>query len=261
VGPIRRGPAFHHYADARTWLGIPHAGDVLSNLGFVVVAAWQLGRTRGFARLAAAGVAAIGIGSAAYHVSSTDMTLALDWGPIAITLSWIVAAVIADRHDRRVGVVAAIVGTLLALASIAYWLATGGTSGGDMTGYVAVQAAGVALPAAIALATPGRIPAPPLLVAIVGFGAARLCAARDGELLATLGVSGHSLKHVVAAAAALIALRALTRFSSVGGRPVGSSGRRRGLLGGHGGHGPAMSCPVPSTSNRSSSGSGQGGRV
>lgn len=209
MAPIRRGPAFHTYADARVWLGIPHIGDVLSNLGFVVAGVWQLRRARGFARLASAGVVAIGIGSASYHVSSIDTTLALDWGPIAITLSWIVAAVIADRHGRRAGVVAAVVGTLLALASVGYWLATGGTSGGDMTGYVAVQAAGIALPAAVALAAPGRIPVSPLLVAVVGFGVARLCAAHDGELLTTLGVSGHSLKHVVAAASAFIALRAL----------------------------------------------------
>lgn len=209
MAPIRRGTPFHHYADARVWLGIPHIGDVLSNLGFVIAGAWQLRRAHGFARLAAAGTVAIGIGSAAYHVSATDTTLALDWGPIAITLSWIVAAVIADRHGPRAGVIAALVGTLLALASIAYWLATGGTSGGDMTFYVAVQAAGIALPIAVVLAAPGRIPASPLLVAVVGFGLARLCAARDDELLATLGVSGHSLKHVVAAAAAFIALRAL----------------------------------------------------
>ena len=32
TGSITRPPAFHHYADQRTWLGIPHAGDVLSNV-------------------------------------------------------------------------------------------------------------------------------------------------------------------------------------------------------------------------------------
>lgn len=218
--PLTRGPAFHVYADHRVWLGIPHAGDVLSNLAFVVVAAWALRRARtAFARLCCAGVALIGAGSAVYHVAPADLTLALDWTPIALGLAFITAAVIDDRFGARAGRSALAVGSALAISSVLAWLATGGTGSpaggaGTMAPYVAVQALGVALPPIVALARPGRIPVRPLLVAVLVFALARLCAAHDRQLLDALGVSGHSLKHVAAALAAGCALYALTSPAS-----------------------------------------------
>jgi hypothetical protein len=34
--------SYHHFADQRSWLGIPNFGDVASNLGFAVVGLWGL---------------------------------------------------------------------------------------------------------------------------------------------------------------------------------------------------------------------------
>lgn len=209
--PIARTPAFHHYADQRTWLGIPHAGDVVSNLPFLLAGMWALARAPElYARLACAGVIAIGLGSAAYHVAPSDLTLAFDWGPIALALMLITAAVIDDRLGARAGGIALVVGPLLAIASVLQWIAGGGTHGGTVTPYGAVQALGVTLPALLALVAPGRIPRAPLLVAVLLFAVARLCAAHDRELLEAVAISGHSLKHLAAAAAAACALHALT---------------------------------------------------
>lgn len=224
--PLTRGPAFHVYADQRAGLGIPHAGDVLSNLAFVIVAVWALRRARSpFARACCAGVALIGIGSATYHVAPSDTTLALDWTPIALGLAFISAAVIDDRFGARAGRRALVLGCVLAIGSVAAWLATGGTAGasgagggtagrGTMLPYVCVQALGVALPPVAALVRPGRVPALPLLVAVMLFAIARLCAAHDRALLDALGVSGHSLKHIAAALAAGAALYAITSPAS-----------------------------------------------
>lgn len=213
--PLTRGPEFHHYADQRTWLGIPHAGDVLSNLAFIVAAAWVALRMRapkvpaGFASAACAGVALIGIGSALYHVAPADTTLAFDWAPIAITLSLIVATLIADRIGARAGAIAAMFGSVCAASAVIYWWTTGGTAGGDMAPYVAAQLLGVALPLLVAVSRPGQIATVELLLAIAGFAAARMFAAHDAELLSMVGISGHSLKHMAAAVAAAVALRAL----------------------------------------------------
>ena len=232
--PLTRGPAFHVYADQRTWLGIPHAGDVLSNLAFVVVAMWALRRARSpFARACCAGIALIGVGSGIYHVAPGDTTLALDWTPIALGLAFINAAVIDDRFGMRAGRLALVIGGALALGSVATWLATGGTGGGshggvadDMRGgtmlpYACVQALGVALPPLVALMRPGRIPARPLLGAVLLFAIARLCAAHDRAVLDALGISGHSLKHIAAALAAGCALYAITTPASA--RPASAT--------------------------------------
>lgn len=225
VVPVTRAPAFHVYADQRERFGIPHAGDALSNLPFLIVAAWAMRRaTTNLERLACAGVAAIAFGSAAYHVSPRDVTLALDWAPIAIALMLMTAVVIDDRLGERAGRIAAVVGIVLAIGSVVVWIAGGGTGGlaghgrGTVTPYGAVQALGIALPPLVALSAPGRIPRVPLLGAVALFALARLCAANDRQLLDAIGVSGHSLKHVVAACAAACALYAITSRASSASR-------------------------------------------
>jgi hypothetical protein len=209
LGPIERGETFHHYADQRRWLGIPHAGDVLSNLAFVLVA---LRYVRHIPALAAA-VAAIGVGSAIYHWAPSDLTLVVDWAPIGVTLMLVLATVIGDRIGPRSAQVALSAGPLGAVLAVGYWLITGGTGDGDgnrgdMAPYVALQVLGVALPPLLALAAPGRIATRWLLAAVGCFVAARVLGANDAALLDAIAISGHSLKHVAAAAAAACVLRA-----------------------------------------------------
>ena len=209
LGPIERGETFHHYADQRRWLGIPHAGDVLSNLAFVIVA---LRYFRQIPALAAA-VAAIGVGSAIYHWAPSDTTLVVDWAPIGITLMLVLATVIGDRIGSRSAQIALAAGPLGAVIAVGYWLITGGTGDGDgnrgdMAPYVAIQMLGVALPPLLALAAPGRIAARWLLAAVACFIAARVLGANDAALLDAIGISGHSLKHLAAATAAACVLRA-----------------------------------------------------
>src|SRR5687767_8272763 len=79
---ITRGPGFHDYADDRVWLGIPHAGDVLSNLAFLIVCARGLRHAYvSLGRLVCLGVGLIGLGSGLYHVAPSDTLLAFDWAP------------------------------------------------------------------------------------------------------------------------------------------------------------------------------------
>jgi hypothetical protein len=209
LGPIERGASFHHYADQRRWLGIPHAGDVLSNLAFVIVAVRYFRQVPAIA----AAVAAIGLGSAIYHWAPSDTTLVVDWAPIGVTLMLVLAIVIRDRIGQRSAHVTLAAGPLAAVVAVGYWLVTGGTGDGDgtrgdMAPYVAVQLLGVALPPILALVAPGRIAARYLLAAVVCFVVARLLGANDAALLDAIGLSGHSLKHVAAAAASAFVLRA-----------------------------------------------------
>ncbi|HEY5928357.1 MAG TPA: hypothetical protein VIV11_42015 [Kofleriaceae bacterium] len=218
--PVTRTATFHRYADTATWLGIPNALNVLSNLPFLVAGAWFVLRAETiYARLASLGVVAIGIGSAAHHFAPGDVTLAFDFLPIVVTLMIVTAALIADRIGERAGLIALGVGVVLAIAVVVIWYAGGGTGGsvaldgrsrGSMTPYVAVQALGILLPTLLALVAPGTIPRVPLLVGVLLFAVARLCSANDHQILDAIGVSGHSLKHLAAAAAASCALYALT---------------------------------------------------
>jgi len=177
---VSRGPAFHEYAGPR-WL------LVASNLPFVVVAAVA----RGAPWYLRAGVAAIALGSGAYHVAPCDELLALDWAPIAATLLLVLATVLGR------GALPLVLAPVTATGSVLWWLAGGGTHGGNMAPYVTAQLVGVVATPLVGLARPSRADVRWLLAGVAGFALARGAALVD-----------HSAKHVVAAGAAWCALRA-----------------------------------------------------
>lgn len=213
VGPRATHGEFHRYADQRTWLGVPHAGDVLSNLTFFV-AAW-LGLSwarrglvvpRPLYNGTAVAIAAIGLGSGAYHWWPHDVTLACDWGPIVVALMFLLASLSRDRFGPAPGSLTLLV--VGALSSVMIWYVGGGTSGGDMRWYVAIQGAGVLLPLLFALLRPGHASMSLIAFAVGWFVLARIAHRHDRALLELTGISGHSLKHVCAAIAAGTGLRA-----------------------------------------------------
>lgn len=207
--PITRGTSFHVYADQRTWLGIPQAGDVLSNLPFVVAGGWGLLRTRHPFFLT---LVAVGVGSGAYHVAPGDGALVFDWAPIVLTLGFLAALVVADRIAPVAGRLAALTFPLVALAAVVVWYLGGGTgsttaAGGDMRWYVLTQATFVLVVAATSLApavdgAPARLDRRWILLGVAGFVAARALAAADRAMYEAVGVSGHSAKHVLLGLAA-----------------------------------------------------------
>lgn len=218
--PVINGPSFHRYADARAFFGIPNAGDVLSNLPFIVVGIAGLlaarkveGVSRGLVGLFFAAILAIGLGSGAYHLHPIDATLAFDWLPIVLALAWLSALLLADRVDPLSGKVAAFVLPLAATASVAWWWGGGGTSdGGDMRWYAFLQLLLVALvPLILFLYPRGRLERAPLLGGVACFVAARLVHSVDETVLQATGVSGHTMKHLIAGLAAYFVLIAVRR--------------------------------------------------
>jgi hypothetical protein len=218
--PVINGPSFHRYADARAIFGIPYFGDVISNLPFVLVglaglfaARRVVGLPRGLVALFFAGILGIGVGSGVYHVHPMDETLAFDWLPIVLSLGWLSALLLADRVDRRAGRIAAVVLPLAAIASVVWWWAGGGTSaGGDMRWYAFLQLLFVALVPVILLLYPrGHLDRTYLLLGVGCFILARVVHSVDHDVLAVTGISGHTMKHLVAALAAFFVLRAVRR--------------------------------------------------
>jgi hypothetical protein len=218
IDPVVRGAWFHDYADGRTLLGIPNALDVLSNAPFAVAGAvglWALRR-----RLARASMevvlcaAAIGlaIGSGAYHAAPRDATLLWDFLPIAVLFATLVAIVVADRIDRRAGLAAWPPLVALAVGATLWWYAGALDGRGDMRWYASVQAVGAVCVPAIALLFPGgRLRTRDLLLALGLYLGARGLAAFDAEIFAATGaVSGHTLKHLAAAAGVAVLVRAGT---------------------------------------------------
>lgn len=224
VPPIPQNPAYHRLADSRAWLGIPNALNVLSNAGFLLIGAMGLAfvsRSGGRAFrdpgerwpyvVFFGGLLLTGVGSAYYHWEPGNARLAWDRLPLAITLMGLLAATIAER----IGVKAAgsLLGPLVAIAagSVVYWYWTEQRGAGDLRLYALVQFYPiVAVPLMLWWLAPRYTRGGDLLAAATTYAAAKAPELLDGWILsATRVVSGHTLKHLLAALAGYWVLRML----------------------------------------------------
>lgn len=220
-GPIVQWAHYHDFADAASWGGLPNAANVLSNLPFLAVGLWAAQRLRraaprGPAHRAwmslALAVACTAFGSAIYHWAPSDTTLVLDRLPIAWACASLLCALLAERASPAWSHAAPLAGALLfATLAVAAWAWSG-----DLRLYVAVQFLPMLLvPAVLALrlapTSAGAVPGRDWLVVLALYAAAKGMEAADHAVLDTLALlSGHTLKHLLAAAAAGWLLRAAT---------------------------------------------------
>lgn len=211
---IPQDPRYHLFADHRTILGIPNALDVLSNLGFAVAgfhglrvilsgrATFRDPRERWPWLVLFVGVALTCLGSAWYHRAPSNHTLLWDRLPMAVGFMGLLAALIAERIDARAGLLLLGPLVLLGLASVLYWHFTEQAGVGDLRPYYVVQFYPlVAIPLILLLFPSTCTGASAYLLALAAYLAAKLTERADAAIFGVGGVvSGHTLKHLLAAA-------------------------------------------------------------
>jgi len=225
---IPQSAAYHNFADQRSLLGLPHALDALSNAGFFIVGAWGLafligkpGGRLGRAFLEAKerrpyflfflGVFLTALGSAYYHLAPDSARLVWDRLPMAVGFMALLAAVLSERVNARLGqrLLAPLV--LLGIASVLYWRWTTMHGRDDLRPYIFVQLGSLVAVLFLASFWPSRYTRGGDLFVVVGlYTLAKLCELLDRQIFALGGVmSGHTLKHLVAALACYWVLRML----------------------------------------------------
>jgi hypothetical protein len=205
--PLRQWNAYHDFADTRAWLGVPNAANVLSNVpiflaGLALVAKIvrspdpAIRRSPGLV-VAGIGLMFTGIGSAYYHLAPDDATLIWDRLPLAtvfagaLLTAWACSGMVPPS-----GTDAAVV-VLGSFASVAYWVWLG-----SLWPYAILQFG--ALAALLYLAVRNRlVPARAWWVLIVFYALAKVFELLDHPIWALSHefVSGHTLKHLMSAAA------------------------------------------------------------
>ncbi len=225
VEPLSQDPAYHRFADDRTFGGIPNALNVLSNLAFVLVGG--LGLTVIFKHrseppvndvgifygLFFVGLILTGIGSGYYHISPDNATLFWDRLPMTIAFTGFFSAMLAEMVHRRLSLFALLPLLVVGAASVIYWRWSEGQGYGDLRIYVLVQF----LPIGLTVVMLGLYPKPPhftraIVLLIVAYGFAKIAEVLDAPVLAFLKVvSGHTLKHVIAAVGAYALVDMLRR--------------------------------------------------
>lgn len=198
--------AYHELADRRVFAGIPNALDVLSNLAFLAVGLAGLrfctGHDTGEMRWAwmafFAGVALVGLGSAWYHWNPTNDTLVWDRLPMTVAFMAVFVALIGECLQARFARLLLAPAIIVGAASVAVWAWTD-----DLRFYAWVQFAPlVLLPVVLALFRSRYTGRRYLGLALGWYVLAKVTEFLDVPIFAVTGdrVSGHTLKHLLAAA-------------------------------------------------------------
>lgn len=217
--PIPQSLDYHNFADGRTILGIPNLLNVASNFPFILVGAaglWFLLRKESRELFLYAherwayviffvGVAFTSIGSSYYHLAPDNDRLFWDRLPMTLGFMSVLAAVISERVSLKAGIRLLAPLLLIGLASVLYWRVTEARGEGDLRLYAIVQFYPLlAIPVLLGLFPPRYTRGSEFLVALAVYGAAKVFELADAGIFAAGGmISGHSLKHIVAAASAL----------------------------------------------------------
>lgn len=207
LNPIQQNPDYHLFADTRGFGGIPNFFDTLSNLPFLVVGVMGLRLVvkdrSGFSRAAWAvlfvGVTLVSMGSAWYHLKPDNDSLVWDRLPMTVGFMGLLDALIAEHISEPLSRRLLVPLVILGIASVLFWKWTG-----DLRLYVWVQFVPLLTIPAMFLLFKGRYSHRwLLLVAFGGYALAKVTEAYDKAIFHGTGgmFSGHSIKHVLAAAA------------------------------------------------------------
>jgi hypothetical protein len=218
-GPIVQFAHYHEFADDRSVFGIANAWNVLSNIGFAGVWVWGLWRLWGHRTdpILSSGWPGYSVflyslilttaGSSFYHWSPDNFRLIWDRLPIALACAGLLTAVSAETNPQVNGSYRRIWLMSVAVFGVFWWYYTGENGQGDLRPYLLLQCLPLVLiPLWQAIYGATRSDRLVFGLAIGLYAVAKAAEWYDHGLLVLLGgwISGHTIKHLLAAAASAV---------------------------------------------------------
>ena len=210
MNPIGQDPSYHAFADRRQFLGIPNFANVVSNIPFLLIGIFGLRlccrkettRARLSWIVVFLSVALVALGSAYYHWRPNDETLFWDRLPMTAGFMGLAVAVASEHMDRKIEVFAVPLALAVGIGSLLWWAFYD-----DLRFYGWIQFISLAAVAAIPASFPAAYSHRYFLA--VGLGLyllAKIAETYDVAIFAATGnaVAGHTLKHLLAAAAVFL---------------------------------------------------------
>jgi hypothetical protein len=226
MSPIVDSPAYHDFADRRTFFLIPNFLDVVSSFPYLLVGIAGLNACRGMRPSCAgpawivffAGIVLVGAGSAWYHSNPNSGTLVWDRLPMTLGFTGLFVAIVTDYISPRLGAALLVPTVLVGLASVIF-----GHGYDDLRLYAWVQSLPLlVIPAAVLLYRPTYTRRCHLLLALVLYGLAKFAELYDPQVFVFTAeiVSGHTLKHILGALAIWVILRMLRKRILIAGKAI-----------------------------------------
>lgn len=230
--PIPQDRGYHVFADVRTCLGLQNFGNVVSNAAFLLVGAvgtlWCF-RNPGTQAVRSwtvffAGVALVFFGSGYYHHTPDDASLVWDRLPMTVAFMGLFAALLSEHLGKELELRLLVPALAVGIGSVILWKATD-----DLRVYIWVQLTPLLVIPYVIAVFPGRYTHRHYLLYGVGFYAlAKVAEYYDygTYALTSSAISGHSVKHLIAAAAPFCVYLMLKRRASTEGESRKAEGGR-----------------------------------
>jgi len=225
AGPIHQDTRLHALADDRTLFGIQNFFNVTSNVAFLLVGFVGLFAGRG-GRISEAsrswfvlflGIALVCFGSAYYHWTPNNATLVWDRLPMTFAFMGFLVAVVSEHLGEHVERLLLAPALIAGIASVLWWHYTG-----DLRFYIWVQLSPFLAIVVLLLAYPGRYTHRAYLWYGLGlYALAKVAEGLDREIYSVTAqvLSGHVLKHLLAACAVFVIYLMLLRRSALSELP------------------------------------------
>jgi hypothetical protein len=212
--PAIDNPSYFHFVDVRPLFNIPNCIDVVSNLPFLVFGLLGLklifknqNKTtflKNTGIVLSLAIILTAFGSAYFHLTPNPDTLTWDRLPMTLAFSAILAMVIGDRTTNRFGMISLLVLIPFGLFSVIayqYQIIT-------LRPYLLVQFGSIAFIVLLMITRLDKqIPNSILWSAVGLYAVAKVLELKDALIFDITGIiSGHSLKHIVAALAIYVIL-------------------------------------------------------
>lgn len=224
--PLAQNVEYHKFADSRRLFNINNFWNVISNgmfalsgvLGLLVVL-----KTAHAAFLQAlhtayivffVGVMLVAVGSGYYHLVPNNSTLVWDRLPMTIAFMALFSIIIGERISPDAGKNLLLPLIILGAAAVCYWSYTEYLGRGDLRPYIIVQFLPMLIIPLILLLFPSSSTQAAGYWQLLGcYLLAKLCEHLDRQIYEFgLGVSGHALKHIIAAVGILFLVRAFKKY-------------------------------------------------
>lgn len=226
--------SYHNFADQRAWLGIPNFGDVFSNLGFAIVGTLGLylilhkpSRIRFLDQrekwpyvIVFFGLVLTAVGSSYYHLLPDNARLVWDRLPMTIVFMALVASLIAERISVRAGLALLPLLLVIGTGSVFEWRSSELHGRGDLRFYAGVQLYAMLAVLLALFLKPRYTRGGDLAVLGIFYIFAKLTETFDQQIF-SLGqvLSGHTIKHILAAVGSYWILRMLERREPIAESP------------------------------------------
>jgi len=232
--PIAQSIAYHQFADQESFFSIPNFLNVVSNLAILlsggvgvlyVLRCYRSSVQQSFINKAECwpylvlflSVVMIGFGSAYYHWAPDNETLLWDRLPIALGVTALLAAILMERVSLSLGLWALPFLVVLGAASVMYWFWTEQFGAGNLNYYIVVQFYSLLLVVLLSMFFQSNYTRGGDVYQVIGlYAVAKVAETFDQEIYDLSGVvSGHTIKHLLAALAIYLIVRMLQKRRSL----------------------------------------------